>query len=519
MNRTISRLGFTALALVAGTVALHAQDATTGAIAGIITDASGATVTGARVIVQGTRGQSTYMTDTKGAFRAVGLIPGQYEVSATAPGYENATKRIVSASINTITPLRLQLQKVQSAVVVVTASLNSIDTTTQSSGSTFPAEIVASLPLGRSFSSVVNLAPGVTSSGIDNNNPSVGGSSGLENQYVIDGVNTTGTGYGANGSYSLTYGSLGTGITTDFISEVQIKSFGMDAEYGGATGGRVNAVTKSGDNTFRGEVFAYFDLDSLQAKDKVPPRIDPSLIIPASFDSSNRYEFGFDVSGPIIKDKLFYFVGYNPIRTETKRTQVDPSQQFFGRQITRKAQTDTYYAKLNWAISSSQGLELSIFGDPGKNPAGAHTASLIRSPEYAWVELQYGGSNLSLKYNGVFFNDLMIEAQISQSKSKFKTILNPTVQQAFRVLDSFNGAVLSPGPGFYEKTEDKNDQFNFKITKVFGDLELKAGYQSEKLQHNSGTFYQGPSGQVDLHTQANGQAYSSGIDRHYSRLR
>ena len=479
---------------------------------GIVLDPAGNPLAGARVTLDGGRGQINTVTDTKGYFRVVGLIPGQYQVTVTATGYEVAARRIVNASINSLTPVRMQMAKTQGAVVEVVATANAIDTTTQTSGSTFTAETVSSLPIGRSFSSVVNLAPGVASSGVGNNdnNPAVSGSSGLENQYVIDGVNTTGAGYGANGSYSLTYGSLGTGINTDFISEVQIKSFGMDAEFGGATGGRINAVTKTGDNEFKGQVFGYFDFDSLQAKTKTPPLQDPSQILVPSFDSTNRYELGFTVSGPIVKDKLFYFVGYNPIRTETKRTQIDPTQSFYGRQITQKTQTDTYYAKLNWAINENNSLEASFFGDPGKNPYGAQTNSMIRSATYAWAELEYGGTNASLKYNGIFFNDLMIEAQVSQSKSKFKTKLDPSVNAAFRVLDAYNSAVISPGPGFYEQTEDKNDQMNFKITKIFGDFELKAGYQSEHLHHDSGNFYQGPAGFTDLHPEAAGQSYSSG---------
>lgn len=122
---------------------------------------------------------------------------------------------------------------------------------------------------------------------------------------VVRVTDANGAGYGASGSYSIVYGSLGTGIHTDFISEAQIKSFGMDAEFGGATGGMVNAVTKTGGNTLHAQVFAYFGLDSLQAKDKVPPRIAPTLRLTPSFDSRDRYEVGSTISGPIIKDRLF----------------------------------------------------------------------------------------------------------------------------------------------------------------------------------------------------------------------
>ncbi len=513
MNRTISRLGFTALALVAGASApLVAQDLTTGAINVMVTDPSGAIVAGARVMVDGGRGQSSYTTDAKGAIRITGLIPGQYHLTVTAPGFDIPTKRMVPVSLSTLTPVRIQLNKTASAVVTVTASNSSIDTTTQTSGSSFNSETISSLPIGRSFSSVVNLAPGVASSGIDSNNPSVSGASGLENSYVIDGVNTTGTGYGANGSYSIIYGSLGTGINTDFIQEVQIKTFGMDAEFGGTTGGLVNAVTKSGDNTFKGQVFGYFDVDSLQARDKVPPIQDPSLTLTPSFDGSSRTELGFTVAGPIIKDKLFYFVGYNPIRSEVKRTQADSRRPNFGRQATTKSQTDSYYVKLNWAIAANQGLEFSVFGDPGKNPAAPQRLVEQQNDAVTWVALEYGGTSYSLKYNGVFFNDLLIEAQASQAKSKFKAVLDAGANGHFRVLDSNNGAVVFGGPGSMENAEDKNQQLNLKVTKTFGDFEFKAGYASEKLHHAGGFTYQGLPGQVDLHTAQTWQQLNSNGD-------
>lgn len=510
MHGRFSHLGRLTALLALGGVILCAQDATTGAISGTVTAPNGTPVAGAKVILDGGRGQVVRVTDANGAFRASALIPGQYHLTVTAAGYETATKLMANASINTLTPVRVTMTRAAGAVVEVIAASQTLDTTTQTSGSTYSAETISALPLGRSFSSVVNLAPGVSSSGIDANNPSVGGSSGLENQYVIDGVNTTGAGYGASGSYSIVYGSLGTGINTDFISEVQIKSFGMDAEFGGATGGMVNAVTKTGDNTLHAQVFAYFDIDSLQAKDKVPPRIDPTLRITPSFDSRDRYEIGFTVSGPIIKDRLFYFIGYNPIRTKVKRTQVDPDQPFYGRQVEQKNETDTYYGKLNWMITTNQSLEFSIFGDPGKLPFGPNLTNAIYNAPYSWEEVEFGGRNWTLKYNGVFFNDFLVEARVSQANNKFRRKLDPAVQATFRVTDVYTGFAYAPGPGFVDGTDDRNRQYDLKLTKTFGPVELKAGYFKEDIDHKGGNTYQGPPGFVDPHTTATGQPYSSG---------
>ena len=77
---------------------------------------------------------------------------------------------------------------------------------------------------------------------------------GLENQYVVDGVNITNAGYGALGSYSIVFGSLGNGTPYDFMQEVQVKTGGYEAEFGQSTGGVVNVVTKSGTNDLRGSV-------------------------------------------------------------------------------------------------------------------------------------------------------------------------------------------------------------------------------------------------------------------------
>jgi hypothetical protein len=96
-------------------------------------------------------------------------------------------------------------------------------------------------------------------------NPSIGGASGLENNYVVDGVNISNQGFGGVGVYSIVFGSLGTGVTTDFIKETQVKTAGFEAEYGQATGGVVNVVTKSGSNEFHGSLSGYFQPSGLEA--------------------------------------------------------------------------------------------------------------------------------------------------------------------------------------------------------------------------------------------------------------
>src|SRR5206468_8553119 len=112
-------------------------------------------------------------------------------------------------------------------------------------------------------------APGVVSgAGTGSGNYPISGASGLENQYLVDGVNITNTGYGGIGSYNIVYGSLGSGVTTDFLQEVQVKTGGFEPEFGGATGGILNTVVKNGTNDFSGSASFFFTPRSLNASSK-----------------------------------------------------------------------------------------------------------------------------------------------------------------------------------------------------------------------------------------------------------
>jgi hypothetical protein len=385
----------------------------------------------------------------------------------------------------------VSLNKSAGAVVEVLATVNRIDSTQVTSGTQFSSDTFSALPVGRSFTAIAQMAPGVVSSGVDASNPSIGGGSGLENQYVIDGANTTNPGYGSSGSYSGTYGSLGTGINGDFIAEVQVKSFALDAEFGQTTGGIVNAITKSGTNTFEGTAFAYLDLDSLQAKNKTADLIG---VDQPTFNSTSRTEIGFFVSGPILKDKLFYFVGYNPISRSIKRTAPTintsggPNYVLGGREFEQKTVNNSYYAKLQWQINTNQLFELSTFGDPGERKNGPQTATDFRGTEAKFSKLKFGSDTITAKWTGTFFNDLLVEARASSVSNTFERQISAAGNSEWVVADlAAGGASISPNAvGLFEqKLKGKNDQLDFKASKTFGDLEVKVGYMQESVTFDS----------------------------------
>jgi hypothetical protein len=213
-----------------------AQD-TTGVISGRIVDGQALALPGVTVKATGAQGAKTTNTDGEGRFTIPFLTPGLYVVQAELVGFKPVDQSDVQVRLGQAVELLLTMQIGEmKEAVEVTAVSPTIDTTNTTIGANLDSVTLSRLPVGRRFSDTLYLAPGVTTGGnVGTANPSIEGSSGLENQYVVDGVNITNGGYGALGSYSIVFGSLGNGTPYDFMQEVQVKTGGYEAEFGQAT--------------------------------------------------------------------------------------------------------------------------------------------------------------------------------------------------------------------------------------------------------------------------------------------
>src|SRR5262245_45041801 len=207
---------------------------TTGRISGRIIDPQGLAVPGVTVTVTGSQGSKTVVSDSDGRFNVPFLTPGSYGLRAELQGFKTIERTDIQVRLDQAVDLPLTMEVgalTESVTVVGTAGAASVITPVTSTN--LDSATLGSLPVGRRFSDTLYLAPGVSSSGtLGSANPSVSGASGLENQYVVDGVNITNGGYGALGSYSIVFGSLGNGTPYDFMQEVQVKTGGYEAEFG-----------------------------------------------------------------------------------------------------------------------------------------------------------------------------------------------------------------------------------------------------------------------------------------------
>ena len=302
-----------ALALVAlFAVAPAGAQEQVGAIEGSVTDESGAVLPGATVeavSAGGTRLAGT--TNESGAFRFPRVPPGTYVVVAKLDGFNpaevtNVTVRLGDTAIANIT---LAVGAVSETISVV-GEAGQVDVKSSATAASISAEQIELLPKGRDFTGVATQAAGASNEGFLGG-ISIDGASGSENRFVIDGVDTTHPQDGVSGQ----------NMVTDFVEEVQVKSAGYAAEYGGSVGGVISAVTKSGTNEFKGWVGMYYGDSSMNGDERATPyRSDPSLYRTFDKDDTTTIEPGFAIGGPIAQDAAWFYVGYTYTEADIDRT-------------------------------------------------------------------------------------------------------------------------------------------------------------------------------------------------------
>lgn len=264
---------------------------TTGGLQGTVKDSSGAVVASAQVVVTGTNlvGSKQVVTDSSGYYRFANLPPGAYTITVKAPGFETLKREGLVLEVGHLPTVDLELKVGEvKTVVEVNTEGPMIDTTTVTTLTNIPEAVLQDVPHGTSFQSVIQFAPaarneplmggvGVGGNGSGSTSPgnggnggsvgfSIGGGADSENSYLVEGQET------ANiiGGYSHT------NVPMDFIQEVQMKTSGVDAEYGGALGGVVNVILDKGTNKWHGSVFTSFQDGAMNGSPNTNLRYDPT---------------------------------------------------------------------------------------------------------------------------------------------------------------------------------------------------------------------------------------------------
>src|SRR3954454_182300 len=407
------------IVLVALARSATAQETTTGSIGGQVLDDQGLPLPGATVTVTAAQGAQSFATDAQGRFFAPFLTPGTYSVRVELTGFRTAEQKNVEVRLGQRAELNLKMTVGGlSETVEVTGTRAVVDTTNTTVGANIDSQMLARVPVNRTLAERREIAPGVCSGGgTGRSNPSVSGASGLENQYLVDGVNITNPGYGALGSYSIVLGSLGTGVTFDFIQEVQVKTGGYEAQYGQATGGVVSVVTKTGSNQLRGTAFASAQPAFAQAG--FTPIETTNATRPEAVNTTETQvsDAGLEISGPLVRDRLFFFAAVDPQMDRTTFIAPIGFPLRSAVEFTRERNVLAYSAKATWQPTGARRLDASFFGAPGHGPAGPQRrTALLRTDTSGFSELDsFGGHNQTVRYNGTMNAHWLLEASIARA--------------------------------------------------------------------------------------------------------
>jgi len=280
-----------------------------GSLNGTAADATGAVLPGVTVTVTNktTNRSRTVVTNSDGTYTLNNLEPGAYSVKFDLAGFTNVNYPEIALQVGQT--LKVDAGMKVGAIVAeveVTDVVPLIDTQDTLLAHNVTQEEFDRTPKSRTFQSLALVSPGVNQGDIEGG-IQIHGSSGAENSFMVDGVVTT----------SPLEGQSRQNTVFEYLQEVQVKTGGIDAEYGGALGGVISAVTKSGGSQFHGEGHYYYSGNAVSAgpiqRLQLSP-IDVTTVYHLQDNKAplNRHEPGGSVGGPILKDKLFFFGSFSP---------------------------------------------------------------------------------------------------------------------------------------------------------------------------------------------------------------
>lgn len=492
--RVLAMIGAGAAATGFATAPAVAQDLTAGVIAGTVTDESGNTVTGATVTVtsQDQGFTRTSSTSASGTFRFVGLPPGRYSVNVEAEGLDVFTANDVVVQPSRTADLAIGMTTTGNVIVVTGAQIQAPFTGTTSGVTVDVEELASRVPVGRDITNLMLLAPGTsrgesTFGGKAANFVSIGGSSVAENAYYINGLNIT--------NFDNYLG--GAEVPFDFYKSVEVKSGGYPAEFGRATGGIVNAVSKSGGNDFEAAIHLNWEPNWLRndGKDLLTCDEDGTCqpYTNRRYDRRENYSAIVEASGPIIKDRLFVY-GLLEMRNQESLT-IDRSSSL----ATLREENDPFWAiKVDAFPIDNHHLEFTIFDtrNSERNSNLAYQEDADGVPEFGVSQATFnensGGVNYVAKYTGTLTDWFTVSAAYGRMRDRFDTeALDPGADQPYFVNSSGTPVNGVPHGGFFTGQTNSIGDYPYAIERefyradadfffnAFGDHHVRIGYDQE----------------------------------------
>ena len=446
----------------------------TGAVAGRAEPGSQVTVTN-----PATGLTRTVTVAADGSYRIGQLPPGDYSLTAGAGAPVEVNVSLGGTTqVNLTSGGAVNLDTVQ---VIGSRVVNRVDVRSTESATNVTREEIARLPVDQNLTSVALLAPGVINSGATFGGLSFGGSTVAENVVYINGLNVTDP-YQRQGFSSVPFA---------FYQEFQVKTGGYSAEFGRSTGGVINAVTRSGSNEFHGGLEVTLEPAAWEATRRDHFHSDGSLDERdrTSRDRGSFYKANVWASGPIVKDRLFFFGMYE--KRDSNPRDIDTAQAWF-----TQSNNDFWGAKLDWQINDNHLVELLAFSDKADSATDSYNYDWDGAGKGAWrgsSSAKSGGDNWSVTYTGHFTDNFVAKAMYGVNK---RSAISGTPLDGECSIVSYSNHNRTwegchPTNGSISSRYDKREASRLDFEWTLGDHLLRFGLDQEIMDSDSSSAYPG----------------------------
>jgi len=444
---------------------------TLGEIRGTVVDARGGALPGATVEVSSPalQGSRVAITGAGGSFQLPALPPGTYRVVISLAGFGKAEQQ-VQVRLDATASVAVTLQVAAAEQIVVTGEAPVVDVSTTTGGTTYSEGVIDRLPVGRNYTDIVKSNPGVSQDRADRQGRSaaltVYGSTSAENSFIIDGVDTT----------NVIRGFQGKVINNEFIQEVEVKTDSYRAEYGNATGGIVNVITKSGGNQFSGSVFGRYNSAGLRA-DEVFTSNDSDTFTGTLTPGEEKWDYGANLGGFFLKDRVWFFGAYN--RVTDNQTISPPRGVVAGEEFPLDNTSNLWSAKLTWNVTTGATLVGTAFSDPTVVDGAIRTPNSTDPGSYLGHR-DIGGTDYGARATVLFGSSGLLTLQGSRHNDRFEL----TGTAAGNAIQFTDETVPPPFPvtgglgrinGYQDFNRSHRNQFAGDYVAYFQNHEVKVG--------------------------------------------
>lgn len=403
--------------LLTGTIFAQEQ---TGGFIGSVSMEDGSLLPGVTIEVRSESliGVRAAISEENGTFRLPNLPPGKYDITFTLPAFKTYKREGIILEVGKTLKIDVVMQVGEiSEDITVIGEAPLVDVRGSSTAANIPKELFTKLPHGRDYAAVIATQSGVLDENDAEGNQqfaglSIDGASVLENSFYIDGMNNT----------NMHRGYQATNVNFDAVEEVQLKTTGYSAEYGGSMGGVISVITRSGGNKFHGTLGGYFTGSAINANDWDPLVADPAdyakrIYWPIKEDKQTDWQLNANIGGPIFKDRLWFFASLQPrvITTERPFYPVSPTtpHEHEGELTTAKSKYYSGTVKINGVLFKNMRFSLSGALDINKRDGSlpGRTGDTPWQPEiwdvYNWSTPQH---TFAGQINYIIGNNLVITA-------------------------------------------------------------------------------------------------------------